>query len=371
MTSVRTRTTTAGTSYLAPQPSYLSPALSAPTERKSKYRKDRGSNVLPSSSSGYDPANSSTAHLAPRIRESLADAKARRRERRGVDGGISKSNMLVDNDGIAHDSEYVQFRTATPAHVHARRAQMSQQNGDDDESASSASSSSTEGEDPDHPRYAYQSITRSPPSSAHHHYVATLGTTASAVPGYLAPRPLYTSLEKGPTSLLAPRAPSPRRASGEYEKPGSLLSGVSGHYGGRTMSGYQLAASRAGQTTASFQPPAPAFNPRSPDPYAGTSLRIPPSHGSDTDSLAQSAARMSLGAEAANMTSNSGYNTYVTRQQRERDEKSIRQPKLDGTALQAGMHGTKRSMDAFKLEMKFGAHKIGSKMKRKINSAIG
>ncbi|KAK4053828.1 hypothetical protein OIV83_001484 [Microbotryomycetes sp. JL201] len=357
MTSVRTRTT----SYLAPQPSYLSPALSAPTERKSKYRKDRGSNVIPSSSSGYDPANS----LAPRIRETLADAKERRRERRGVNGGISKRNMLVDNDGIAHDSEYVQFRTATPAHVHARRQRKTMQNGDGSSVSSSSSSSSGADEDVDHPQFTYQSMARSPPSSStHHHYVATLGSTASAVPGYLAPRPLYTSLETGPTSLLAPRAPSPRRASGEYERPGSLLSGVSGH--GRN--GYRA----AGQTTASFQPPAPAFNPRSPDPYAGTSLRIPPSHGSDTDSLAYSAAKLTLGAEASNMNSSSGYNSYAARKL-QKDEMSIRQPKTDGTALQAGLHGTKRSMDAFKLEMKFGkcAHKLGNKMKRRINNAIG
>ncbi|KAM0792336.1 hypothetical protein ACM66B_005019 [Microbotryomycetes sp. NB124-2] len=357
MTSVRTRTT----SYLAPQPSYLSPALSAPTERKSKYRKDKGSNVIPSSSSGYDPANS----LAPRIRETLADAKERRRERRGVNGGISKRNMLVDNDGIAHDSEYVQFRTATPAHVHARRQRKSQQNGEDGSSISSSSSSSSgDGEDADQPQFTYQSMTRTPPSSSTHHiYVSTLGTTASAVPGYLAPRPLYTSLETGPTSLLAPRAPSPRRASGEYERPGSLLSGLSGH--GRN--GTRM----AGQTTASFQPPAPAFNPRSPDPYgAGTPLRIQPSHGSDTDSLAHSAARLTLGAEASNMNSSSGYNSYAARKLA-KDELSIRQPKTDGTALQAGLHGTKRSMDAFKLEVKFGAHKLGNKMKRRINNAIG
>lgn len=70
-------------------------------------------------------------------------------------------------------------------------------------------------------------------------------------------------------------------------------------------------------------------------------LRLPTAALSSGDghSLSESTARMSL-----NDTGGSGYNQYA----------STRPPKLDGTALDAGVHGMKRSWDGFKLEMKFG-----------------
>lgn len=113
MASARTQV-----SYLAPQASYLSPALSpAPPPRKNKLRReerDRGGNVLPSGSgTGYGVTNyqgvtshgsSGAGQLGPRIRDTLAEAKERRRGKRQGDG-ISRRNMLVDGDGYAHDSE--------------------------------------------------------------------------------------------------------------------------------------------------------------------------------------------------------------------------------------------------------------------------
>lgn len=39
--------------------------------------------------------------------------------------------------------------------------------------------------------------------------------------------------------------------------------------------------------------------------------------------------------------------------------------------VDAGVHGMKRSWDGFKLDMRFGGHKIGKKLERKLNSAIG
>lgn len=42
--------------------------------------------------------------LGPRIRDTLAEAKERRRGKRQGDG-VLRRNMLVDGDGYAHDSE--------------------------------------------------------------------------------------------------------------------------------------------------------------------------------------------------------------------------------------------------------------------------
>lgn len=386
MTSARTQV-----SYIAPNASYLSPALSLanPPPRKNKLRReerDRGGNVLPSGSgTGYGQTNGygvtsnglDSGRLAPRIRDTLADAKERRRTKR-TGQTVTKGNMLLDDAGNAHDSECeqldgvgvltsaflltprfrladVQFRTATPVHIDKQRARSEARNGADDASVSSSSSSSSGGSDVSafqSSPYTYQSTHRTA-SSTHHHYSGGMGATASAIPGYLAPRPVRTSYDHG---LTVPRAPSPRRSSAEYsQRPTSILSGVNG--GGSRAGPSSIHRSvytngnGDGRTTASYQPPAPTFNPRPMD-FTNGPLRLPPQPapsslhrttrpgvGSSIDarSLTESMAQTSL----AETTGGSGYNTYLA-------------PKTDGTLMDAGVHGMKRSWDGFKLEMKFG-----------------
>lgn len=43
-----------------------------------------------------------SGHLAPRIQATIASAKERRTVKKD---GISRRNMVVDEDGVAHDSE--------------------------------------------------------------------------------------------------------------------------------------------------------------------------------------------------------------------------------------------------------------------------
>lgn len=89
--------------------------------------------------------------------------------------------------------------------------------------------------------------------------------------------------------------------------------------------------------------------------------------GGATSSLVGSTARLSLNDSASN-PNESGYNKAV---KAGHAVPSTRPPKLDGTALDAGMHGLTRSWDGFKLDMRFGAHKVSKKVARKLNSAIG
>jgi hypothetical protein len=113
--------------------SFLSPSLSgAPPPAARKLRKeerDRGGNVLPqllgsssmsirgdsyaSGSNGVMRSSDRTAtersgHLAPRIQATIASAKERRTAKKD---GISRRNMVVDEDGVAHDSECEWERT--------------------------------------------------------------------------------------------------------------------------------------------------------------------------------------------------------------------------------------------------------------------
>ncbi|KAL8293204.1 hypothetical protein RQP46_000898 [Phenoliferia psychrophenolica] len=100
----------------------------------------------------------------------------------------------------------------------------------------------------------------------------------------------------------------------------------------------------------------PAFNPRPMD-FTG-SLRLPTkapmSNGSGSldDSLRTLSVKDSGGG--------SGYNQFA----------STRPERLDGTVLDAGVHGMKRSWDGFKLEVKFGARGAGKKLERKLRSVI-
>ncbi|KAI5478585.1 hypothetical protein MNV49_004844 [Pseudohyphozyma bogoriensis] len=336
------------------QISYLSPALStappAPLKGKLKRQpKDTGGNVLPTYTTGYGAA---AARMTNGERDKsfggtrlLAAAKERREERKleGHRGGKSRINTgVVDEDGVAHDSEYVQFRTATPVHMHAQRHQSAFP--DDDGSASSSSSDGSDSDGSGFPStpYTYQSTHRTGTSS-HHHYSTQLGTTGSAIPSYLNPTPHRSSMEYG-SSLTVPRAPSPRRASADYERAERKPS----------------SSSRRPQpqfTTSSYQPPAPAFNPRAAGGFAPEpTLRLPtmaPPSSTDSNSLSDSVAKLAISGEGT-----TGYNKL----------ESIRAPKMDGSALAAGTHGLKRSWDGFKLETKFGLRSATKKVERKLRA---
>ncbi|GAA5894443.1 hypothetical protein JCM5296_005101 [Sporobolomyces johnsonii] len=317
-----------------------------------------------------------TAAQPGRLQQRIDEVKERQKERRERHQSrrkpdeISKRNLVVDENGVGHDSEYVQFRTATPVHVQARTA--ARQNGsfaNDDDSASSSGSSSCSSSESgfESSPYTYQSTHRTTASthhSHHSHHQPAYPSTISAIPPYLAGTH-RTSIDQGPSSLSVPRAPSPsnRRPSSDYDRipPPGRTSTKSSKLRSTSspMPQHQF-------STSSYQPPA-AFNPR-PAGFGSASgvdapLRLPPKpQSSDANSLTDSTARMSLSSTAPGGGANeSGYNKYA----------STRPPKLDGSALDAGVHGMKRSWDGFKLDMRFGAHKLGKKVSRKVNSALG
>lgn len=153
-------------------------------------------------------------------------------------------------------------------------------------------------------------------------------------------------MDQSRNSLSVPRPPSPRRSSADYDRAAYGSSKAPKARTGSYAPGPQF-------TTSSYQPPlAPAFQPRAMD--YNTSLRLPmktiSSH--DSASLTESAARLSLQDNGG-----SGYNQAAS---------SMRPPNMDGTALDAGVHGLKRSFQGFKLETKFGIHKMQKKVARKI-----
>ncbi|BGP37776.1 hypothetical protein JCM10449v2_001698 [Rhodotorula kratochvilovae] len=332
--------------------------------------------------SGGGYAGGGTATTSGRLQQKIEEAKEKSKERRERHKAkrrpdeIQKRNLVVDEDGVAHDSEYVQFRTATPVHLQKRQPPPDHPN--DDASASSSSASESDGESGFHSSpYTYQSTHRT--ASSHHAPTSAAYTsTISAIPPYLAGH-RRTSIDAGPSSLSVPRAPSPHHRAGASA---SLYDGASGHsglaydrigpgYGSRVTSSKLRAASspmRPHATTASYQPPAPTFSPNDP-------LRLPTIvggagsstvSGGDAPSFIESTAQLSLGGSGSGAAGESGYNKAA----RAAKASAMRPPKLDGTALDAGMHGLNRSWDGFKLDMRFGAHKVGKKLSRKINSAI-
>ncbi|GAA5848217.1 hypothetical protein JCM8547_004447 [Rhodosporidiobolus lusitaniae] len=314
------------------------------------------------------------AQQGGRLQQKIEEAKEKRRERHQAKrrpDEISKKNLKVDEQGVAHDSEYVQFRTATPLHVQQRQQAIAE-NPLDDSSASSSSASSSSSGFHSSP-YTYQSTHRTT-SSSHH------PSTISAIPPYLAGHH-RTSIDGGPSSLSVPRAPSPHQSpssssslygdstaaygGGGYDRMGpgygsrtttAKLRSASTPIHGATTASYQPPDHRGG-TTASYQPPAPGFSPRG----------VP---SSDGNSLADSTAQLSLGS-TINAGSGSGAGAtsgYTKAIKAGHATSSMRPPKMDGSALDAGMHGMKRSFDGFKLDMKFGAHKVGKKLTRTLNN---
>ncbi|BGO89475.1 hypothetical protein NBRC10512v2_001432 [Rhodotorula toruloides] len=246
--------------------------------------------------------------------------------------------------------ENVQLRTATPVHLQ-RRQLAALNNPDDDDSASSSSSSESDRDSAFHSSpYTYQSTHRTTTTSSHphrHHSSSLYPPTISAIPPYLADHS-RTSIDAGPSSLSVPHAPdSSRRPSGSA----SLYNGASASsaaydrigpgYGSRVTSSKLRSVStpvRQHPTTASYQPPAPAFNPNDP-------LRLP-----------------TLGTS----TVSGGDASFI------QEARLVVHPpaKMDGSAMVAGMHGMQRSFDAFKLDTRFAAHKVGKKISRKLNSFL-
>ncbi|GAA5986727.1 hypothetical protein JCM11641_007754 [Rhodosporidiobolus odoratus] len=294
-----------------------------------------------------------------RLQQKIEEAREKNKERRERHktkrrpDEITKSNLVVDEQGVAHDSEYVQFRTATPIHVQKRQAAAAENPPRDDDSASSSSSSSADSGFESSP-YTYQSTHRTASSSHHQSSRHHPSSTLSAVPSYLASHHRGSLDMSG--SLSVPSAPSPRGPSSPSSLYGDSSYGAYDRmgpgYGSQTTTSKLRSASTPVQhTTASYQPPAPSYVPRT-------------NPSSDGHSLAESTAQLSLGGSTVNGGTESGYTKAI----KAGHAPSMRPPKMDGSALDAGVHGMKRSFDGFKLDVKFGAHKMGKKLSRKLNA---
>ena len=222
----------------------------------------------------------------------------------------------------------VAFRAAKSIHQQQRPTAFQPRDDDGSASSSSASSDSSSSRFPSTP-YTYQST-----RASSNQYVPGLGK-ASAIPTHLSGKSRSTSLDYG-SSLAPPTGSSSLRRISEQDRPSSSYRGPSS-----ALKQPRQTIPSSHFTTSSFQPPA-AFSSRlGGDP---SSLRLPPKVSSATSSLAESTARMSLAEKDAG---GSGYNQYA----------SSRPDRLEGTTLDAGVHGMKRSWDGFKLEVKFGARR--------------
>lgn len=348
----------------------------------------------------YGVGQTTSGRLQAKIEEAKEKSKERRERHRAKrrPDEIQKRNLVVDAEGVAHDSECpwrliprsrkpsltafspsdVQFRTATPVHVQ-RRQLAALDNPNDDDSASSSSSSESDRDSAFHSSpYTYQSTHRTTTTSSHphHHQSSSLyPPTISAIPPYLADHH-RTSIDAGPSMLSVPQAPNPnRRPSGSaslYNGAASASSAaydrIGPGYGSRVTSSKLRSVStpvHQHQTTASYQPPAPAFDPTR-LPTMGTSTVS----GGDASFVQESTARLSLGPDSTAGTGGAGQSGYDKAVKAGHAASSTRPPKLDGSAMGAGMHGLQRSFDAFKLDTRFAAHKVGKKLSRKLNSVL-
>lgn len=320
-----------------------------------------------------------------RLQQKIEEAKEKRRERHQAKrrpDEISTRSLPRDEQGIAHDSECafsclfssfppqltrppptdVQFRTATPLHVQQRQQTIAE-NPDEDDSASSSSASSTSSGFRSS-SYTYQSTHRTA-SSSHHQ------SSISAVPSHIASHH-RSSFDSGPSSLGTQR-PSSRDRHGVGASSSSLYGDSAAYdrigpgYGSRVTTSKLRSASTPtmhhhhhGPTTASYQPPAPAFHSR--PNGVDTSLRNP-HPTSDSSSLAGSTAQLSLGSGTIDGGATSGYTKAI---KAGHAASSIRPPQLEGSALDAGVHGMKRQADLFKLETRLFAHKLAKKATRKL-----
>lgn len=233
--------------------------------------------------------------------------------------------------------------------MHSQRSPNVFPNDDDSASSSSASSNSSSGPSR-FPSTAYTSASTYRTTGSNNQYT-NKPPSNSGLPSHLT-----SGSTRRPSNEYGSALPSSsvlRRGNGEYD---SRISGgigrSNGEYDTRIKSSSKSRTQQQQFTTSSYQPPAPAFGTRAMD--YNSSLRLPtrpPVASSDSNSLAESAARLSL-----NGASGSGYNQTA----------SNRPAQLEGTALDAGVHGMKRSYDGFKLELSFGAHKVKKKLARKI-----
>ncbi|GAA5862188.1 hypothetical protein JCM3774_004815 [Rhodotorula dairenensis] len=354
----------------------------------------------------YGQGTAASGQLQQKIEEAK-EKNRQRRERHHVKrrpDEVPNRNLPLDQSGVAHDADYAQHRTAArvPVPVPKRPPTIREAINADDSASCSSSSDSDESGFESTP-YTYQSTHRTTTTSSHPASAAQPGGGGggrypSAVPAYLSGGGGQRySLDSGPSGSSSYHQHHPRRPSSP-----SLYDGSSGgHYSAydRIGPGYgsKVTSSRlrpispmtgAHATTASYQPPAPAFDPRL-DPLGGSSRTAGTSTasvgggggyyggggvtsgsggGGGTSSLIGSTARLSLNDSSASNPNESGYNKAV---KAGHAVPSTRPPKMDGTALDAGMHGLTRSWDGFKLDMRFGAHKVSKKVSRKLNSAIG
>lgn len=250
----------------------------------------------------------------------------------------------------------------------------------DDGSASSSSASESDGESGFHSSpYTYQSTHRT--ASSHRTTAASLyPPTLSALPPHLAGQ-ARPSLDHGGAAGARSTSPHHHRAGGASS---SLYDGASGHsgiaydrigpgYGSRVTSSTLRTASSPplrhhASTTASYQPPAPAYNPNDvPSRLPGMPVGgIGGVAGPGSSTVSGGGGAPSFVESVGTVPGESGYNKAAKAAR----APSTRPPKMDGTALDAGMHGLNRSWDGFKLDMRFGAHKVSKKLVRKLNSAI-
>ena len=230
---------------------------------------------------------------------------------------------LFDGANVAKTTD-VAFRAAKSIHQQQRPTAFTPRDDDGSASSSSASSTSSSSRFPSTP-YTYQST-----RASSNQYVPGLGK-ASAIPTHLSGKSRSTSHDYG--SSLAPPNGSLRRIS-DQDRPSSSYRGPSS-----LLKQPRQTIPSSHFTTSSFQPPAPFSSRLGGDP---SSLRLPPKVSSASSSLAESTARMSIADVGG-----SGYNQYA----------SSRPDRLEGTTLDAGVHGMKRSWDGFKLEVKFGARR--------------
>lgn len=332
----------------------------------------------------YGQGTAASGQLQQKIEEAKEKNRQRREQRHHARRRPDERNLPVDESGVAHDADYLQNRTAAPMPVPKRPPTIHETPNADDSASSSSSSDSDESGFESSP-YTYQSTHRTTTTSSHPASAAHPGSRypspMSAVPSYLSGGGGQRySLDSGPSGS------SQQTHLHHHRRPASpsLHDGSSGHYsaydrigpgyGSKVTSSRLRPLSPSHATTASYQPPAPAFDPR--DPIGASSRTSTASGGGPygggggggaASSLIGSTARLSLNDTASN-PNESGYNKAV---KAGHAVSSTRPPKMDGTALDAGMHGLTRSWDGFKLDMRFGAHKVSKKVARKLNSAIG
>merc|ERR1711939_456548 len=217
----------------------------------------------------------------------MGDAVAAARTRKsGELSPNARSNLWVDEDGNAHDSEYVQFRNASPYWAQQGYRQTGAPARDDDASSSaSASSSSAASSASGFPSSPY-TYTSTNPTTESKHSSKRKPHMSGISPGVGDYSSRSRHQQQRPQDLAAtshlsvPKAPNPRRP-GAYPAYGSGMNPVdrlNGQSNGIKSSSASSMTRRSGSTphksTSSYQPPAPNFATPRPTDFE-SALRVP------------------------------------------------------------------------------------------------